>query len=148
MDMLATPSHVKPVFAPANELTQSRELEAFDLTEAFDPFPLRLAHYICEGTVVTNSGDEIGASKLIPEEQADLIEDISSAAIDQCLVELNDSPRYKQLLFVDNFQLPPFGPEAKFISTQGIEIINRILLTPEDPSLQIDDIRLTYRLKP
>lgn len=146
MDMLATPSHVKPVFAPANDLTQSRELEGFGLTEALDPFPLRLAHYICEGDVVSNAGDLIGESKLHPEEQPDLIEDISPAGVDQCLAELNNGPRYKQLLFVDNFQLPPFGPEAKFISTQGIEIINRILLTPVHTNLDIQDIRLTYRL--
>jgi hypothetical protein len=50
------------------------------------------------------------------------------------------------LLFVDNFQLPPFGPSAKFISTQGIEIINRVLFTPVNPDLQIKDIRLSYRL--
>ncbi len=146
MDMLATPSHVKPVFAPANDLTQSREQEAFGLNEAHDPFPLRVAHYICDGLIVSNAGDEIGESKLHPEEQADLIKDISPDAAEQCLAELNDSPRYKQLLFVDNFQLPPFGPEAKFISTQGIEIINRILLTPVDSNVEIEDIRLTYRL--
>ncbi|MBF6057495.1 hypothetical protein [Thiomicrorhabdus heinhorstiae] len=146
MDMLATPSHIGDAFAPANDLTQFRDSEAFGLADALQPFPERLIQYICEGKVVSAEGNILGDAKIAPDQQLDLITDVSSDAPLQCTQALSSSPRYKQLLFVDNFQLPPFGPEAKFISTQGIEIINRILFTPENPELDIADIRLTYRL--
>jgi len=145
LDMLATPSHVLENFSPANNLTQSRYTEGFGLQSALDPFPIRLAEYICAGNVVSSAGDLIAKSKLNPLEQGDLISDFSLTADEDCLAAM-DSPRYHQLLFVDNFQLPPFGPSAKFISTQGIEIINRLLLSPVDPDLAIADIRLSYRL--
>ncbi len=145
LDMLATPSHVLENLSPANDLTQSRQSEGFALESALDPFPIRLAEYICEGEVVTDMGELIGKSKLNPLEQGDLISDFSFAQDEDCRSAV-DGPRYHQLLFVDNFQLPPFGPSAKFISTQGIEIINRLLLSPVDPDLAIADIRLSYRL--
>ncbi len=145
LDMLATPSHVLENFSPANNLTQSRQQEGFGLALALDPFPIRLADYICTGNVVSNTGELIAKSKLNPLEQRDLIADLSEFEGEDCISSM-ESPRYRQLLFVDNFQLPPFGPSAKFISTQGIEIINRLLLTPVEPDLQIVDIRLSYRL--
>lgn len=144
IDMLATPSHVQDSFAPANNLTASRAAESFGLNNAQDVFPIRLAKYVCEGKIVSNNGDFIAKSKLEAEEQADLIKDFSGQS-NACLSAVNNA-RYHQLLFVDNFQLPPFGPKATFISTQGIEIINRVLLTPEDTDLSIADIRLSYRL--
>jgi len=110
-----------------------------------DPFPIRLAEYICNGNVVTNSGELIAKSNLNPVEQVDLIDDFSVTEGEDCFSTM-DSPRYHQLLFVDNFQLPPFGPSAKFISSQGIEIINRLLLSPVEADLPIADIRLSYRL--
>lgn len=145
LDMLATPSHVLENLSPVNDLTQSRQTEGFDLESSLDPFPIRLAEYICAGDVVTDTGELIGKSKLNPLEQGDLISDFSFAQDEDCRSAV-DSPRYHQLLFVDNFQLPPFGPSAKFISTQGIEIINRLLLTPVKSDLFIADIRLSYRL--
>lgn len=145
LDMLATPSHVLENFSPANNLTQSRDTEGFGLPSALDPFPIRLAEYICTGDVVSNTGELIAKSKLNPLEQGDLISDLSLPSDEDCLTVM-DGPRYRQLLFVDNFQLPPFGPSAKFISTQGIEIINRLLLSPVDSNLEIADIRLSYRL--
>jgi len=145
LDMLGTPSHVLENFSPSNNLTESRQAEGFGLKSALDPFPIRLAEYICNGNVVTNSGELIAKSKLNPLEQADLIDDFSITEGEDCSSTM-DSPRYHQLLFVDNFQLPPFGPSAKFISSQGIEIINRLLLSPVEADLPIADIRLSYRL--
>ncbi|MCK5829852.1 MAG: hypothetical protein KAH20_06075 [Methylococcales bacterium] len=145
LDMLATPSHVLKNLSPANDLTQSRQTEGFDLGSSLDPFPIRLAEYICTGNVVTDTGGLISKSKLNPLEQGDLISDFSFSQNEDCRSAV-DSPRYHQLLFVDNFELPPFGPRAKFISTQGIEIINRLLLTPVEANLPIADIRLSYRL--
>lgn len=145
LDMLATPSHVVENFSPANDLTQSRQTEGFGLNSALEPFPIRLAEYICSGNVVTNTGELTGVATINPLDQVDLISDLSTGLGEECLSAVNES-RYKQLLFVDNFQLPPFGSSAKFISTQGIEIINRLLLTPVETNLAIADIRLSYRL--
>jgi hypothetical protein len=145
MDMLATPSHVQETFTPSNELTQLREVEGFGLDTALDPFPQRLVEYVCNGSVINVAGDVIDQAKIVPEEQGDLISDLSESPSQSCL-SATTGPRYRQLLFVDNFQLPPFGPDAKFISTQGIEIINRVLFTPVNSDLQIKDIRLSYRL--
>ncbi|BCO17906.1 hypothetical protein KUC3_07630 [Alteromonas sp. KC3] len=146
MDMLATPSHVGNNFAPLNDLTTFRAAESFGINEALESFPPRLAHYICEGKVISSDGTILDEAKLRPNQQIDLLSDISIDAPTSCIQALASSPRYKQLLFVDNFQLPPFGPESKFISTQGIEIINRILLTPDSSDVEISDIRLSYRL--
>lgn len=145
LDMLATPSHVLENFSPANDLTQGRQAESFGLRSALDPFPVRLADYVCTGDVVTDTGTLIGKSTLNPLEQYDLISDFSVGLDENCTSAVT-GPRYHQLLFVDNFQLPPFGPDAKFISTQGIEIINRLLLSPVKADLPIADIRLSYRL--
>jgi len=145
LDLLATASHVLDNFSPANVLTQSRQTEAFGLNTALQPFPVRLAQYICTGNVVTESGELIAKSKLDPQQQGDLLSDISNGLNTDCLSTV-EAPRYQQLLFVDNFQLPPFGPKAKFISTQGIEIINRLLFSPVEADLPIADIRLSYRL--
>lgn len=134
--------------APANDLTASRQSETFGLSNALEPFPLRLAEYVCAGAVVNGDGDIIAEAKINPDQVVDLVNDFSltySNDYASCLDAVN-GPRYHQLLFVDNFQLPPFGPAAKFISTQGIEIINRILLTPVDTELAVSDIRLSYRL--
>lgn len=144
IDMLGTPSHIQENFTPANALTQSRQAESFGLSTAQNPFPTRLAEYICNGDIVSNAGAFIAKSKLDPAEQIDLIADFSGES-EECISAVNDA-RYHQLLFVDNFQLPPFGPKAKFISSQGIEIINRVLLTPQDADQDIADIRLSYRL--
>jgi hypothetical protein len=145
MDMLATASHVQETFAPNNELSQLRQVEGFGLNTAFEPFPQRLVEYVCNGSVINATGDVIDQANISPEEQGDLISDLSGTAGQSCL-SATTGPRYRQLLFVDNFQLPPFGPSAKFISTQGIEIINRVLFTPVNADLQIKDIRLSYRL--
>jgi hypothetical protein len=145
MDMLATASHVQETFAPNTELTQVRQVEGFGLDTAFEPFPQRLVEYVCNGAVVNAAGDVLDQAKIDPEEQVDLISDLSTSPEQSCL-SATTGPRYHQLLFVDNFQLPPFGPGAKFISTQGIEIINRVLFTPVNSDLQIKDIRLSYRL--
>ena len=145
MDLLATPSHIGDSFKPANPLTTSRSSEVFGLAEALEPFPTRLAQYVCAGEVVTPEGDFITNAKIDSIEQVDLIEDFSTIPNESCQSAIT-APRYHQLLFVDNFQLPPFGPQAKFITSQGIEIINRILLTPVNSSLNIKDIRLSYRV--
>jgi hypothetical protein len=145
MDMLATPSHVQQTFTPSNDLTQIRQVEGFGLDTALEPFPQRLVEYVCNGTVINAAGDVIDQAKIVTEEQGDLISDLSEFPSQSCL-SATTGPRYRQLLFVDNFQLPPFGPSAKFISTQGIEIINRVLFTPVNSNLQIKDIRLSYRL--
>ncbi len=145
MDLLATPSHVGDTFKPANDLTQGRLNEAFGLSEAMEPFPIRLAQYVCEGEVVNQNGDFIAEAKINAFEQIDLIKDFSVVENESCQSAIT-APRYHQLLFVDNFQLPPFGPQAKFITAQGIEIINRVLLTPVDTDLEIADIRLSYRV--
>jgi hypothetical protein len=145
MDMLATPSHVQETFAPDNDLTQLRRVEGFGLDTALEPFPQRLVEYVCNGSVIDEAGEVIDQAKIVPEEQGDLVNDLSESPSQSCL-SATAGPRYRQLLFVDNFQLPPFGPSAKFISTQGIEIINRVLFTPVNSDLQIKDIRLSYRL--
>jgi hypothetical protein len=145
LDMLATPSHVLENFSPNNDLTQFRQSEGFGLASALDPFPTRLAEYVCNGEVVLDTGDLLGKAKIDPLEQIDLHSDFSAFPGQDCL-SATTAPRYHQLLFVDNFQLPPFGPGSKFISTQGIEIINRLLLSPADSDLAVEDIRLSYRL--
>lgn len=144
LDMLATPSHVRSNIAPENDLTAFRQSEGFSLDNAREAFPIRLSEYICNGLVVDQNGEVIGSAKINPLQQQDLISDIDTDAAN--CQEATQSPRYQQLLFVDNLQLPPFGPAATFISTQGIEIINRLLLKPADKSLDIADIRLSYRL--
>lgn len=148
MDMLATPSHVQEQFSPNNDLTASRQIEALSLSNALDPFPMRLAEYVCAGQVVNGDGNFISNAKINAAQQLDLVNDFALALTDNydSCIDAVDAPRYHQLLFIDNFQLPPFGPAAKFISAQGIEIINRILLTPVNPDLRIADIRLSYRL--
>jgi len=145
MDILSTPSHLLENFSPANDLTQGRKTEGFGLASALDPFPVRLSEYVCNGNVVTETGTLIAKSKLNPLEQGDLVSDFSTVPGEDCSSAVT-APRYHQLLFVDNFQLPPFGPSAKFVSAQGIEIINRVLLSPVDSYLPIADIRLSYRL--
>ena len=145
MDILATPSHVGNTFKPANAKTAIRASEAFGLEQAMQAFPTRMAQYICAGDVVTPAGEFIAHSKLDPLEQIDLINDFTAFNNESCESAIS-APRYHQLLFVDNFQLPPFGPQAKFITAQGIEIINRVLLTPVDKDLEIEDIRLSYRI--
>ncbi len=146
MDILATPSHVSDSFKPANAKTAIRSSEVFGLDQAMEPFPARLAQYVCAGEVVTPAGEFIAEAKLDALEQLDLIQDFSVTPNQSCQEAVASTPRYHQLLFVDNFQLPPFGPQAKFITAQGIEIINRVLLTPVDENLAIQDIRLSYRI--
>ena len=145
LDILATPSHIGNSFKPLNPLTQGRVNEAFGLEQALEPFPTRLAQYVCAGEVVNINGEFIADAKIDAMEQIDLIQDFSINNNDTCEMAIT-APRYHQLLFVDNFQLPPFGPQAKFITAQGIEIINRILLTPVDTNLAIKDIRLSYKI--